>query len=87
MSTIAAIAALSAIFATPVSAGHLAFAAKPNNQGCLGNDFAGYAQGGSMFGNFISGLASSTAQGIGNEIQLHLGGLIPDSVIPNSCND
>lgn len=87
ISAIAAIAALSAIFPTPASTGHLAFAAQPNNQACLGNDFSGYAQGGSLFGDFISNLSSSTTQGIGNEIQLHLGGLVPDSVIPNSCND
>jgi hypothetical protein len=79
------IAAVSAIFPT-ASIDHLAFAAKPNNQACLGNDFSGYAQGGSQFGDFVSLLATST-QGIGNEIQLHLGGLVPDSAIPNSCND
>ena len=82
---VAALAALSAIFPT-ASTNHLAFAAKPNNQACLGNDFSGYAQGGSQFGAFVSLLATST-QGIGNEIQLHLNGLIPDSIIPNSCND
>ena len=86
ISAFAAIAALSAVFPTPTSTGHLAFAAQPNNQACLGNDFSGYAQGGSLFGDFINTLATST-QGIGNEIQLHLGGLVPDSVIPNSCND
>lgn len=86
VSALAAFAALSAVFATPASTGHLAFAAQPSNQACLGNDFSGYAQGGSLFGEFISTLATST-QGIGNEIQLHLGGLVPDPVIPNSCND
>jgi hypothetical protein len=82
----AALAALSAILPTE-STGHLAFAAQPNNQACLGNDFSGYAQGGSLFGGFVSLLATSTTQGIGNEIQLHLNGLVPDSTIPNSCND
>jgi hypothetical protein len=83
---LAAIAALTAVFPTPASTGHLAFAAQPSNQACLGHDLSGYAQGGSLFGDFINGLASGT-QGIGNEIQLHLGGLVPDTVIPNSCND
>jgi len=85
LTAIAAIAALAAVFATGTPS-RLAFAAEPNNQACLGNDFSGYAQGGSQFGDFVSLLATST-QGIGNEIQLHLHGLIPDSVIPNSCND
>jgi hypothetical protein len=63
-----------------------ALAGTPNNQACLGHDFSGYAQGGSAFGGFVSGLASGT-QGIGNEVQAHLAGQIPDSVIPNTCNN
>ena len=86
ISAIATIAALSAMFSTTGWTGHLAYAAQPNNQTCLGNDFSGYAQGGSLFGDFINTLATGT-QGIGNEIQLHLGGLVPDSAVPNSCND
>ena len=62
-------------------------AAKPNNQACVGHDISGYAQGGSAFGGFISGLARNGPGGFGTEIQLHMAGLIPDSVIPNSCND
>ena len=61
-------------------------AAKPNNQACLGHDFSGYAAGGAAFGGFVSGLAS-TGQGVGDEVQAHLAGQVPDSVIPNSCND
>lgn len=61
-------------------------AATPNNQACLGHDFSRYAQGGAAFGAFVSGLAS-TGQGVGTEIQAHLAGQVPDSVIPNSCND
>jgi len=85
IAALAAIAALSAIMPTAIT-GHLAYAAQPNNQACLGDDFSGYAQGGSLFGDFISFLASET-QGVGNEIQAHLAGLVPDPVIPNSCND
>jgi len=66
--------------------GNPAQAAQPNNPACLGHDFSGYAQGGAAFGGFISGLAGGT-QGVGNEIQLHLAGSIPDTVIPNTCND
>lgn len=63
-----------------------AMAAQPNNQACLGHDFAGYAQGGSNFGNFVSGLATGTS-GVGNEVQAHLAGDVPDSTLPNSCNN
>jgi len=61
-------------------------AAEPVNQACLGHDLSGYAQGGAAFGGFISGLASTT-QGVGTEFQLHQAGQIPDTVIPNTCND
>lgn len=63
-----------------------ALAAKPANQACLGSDVAGYAQGGSGFGAFVSGAASST-QGFGGEVQAHLAGQVPDTVLPNTCND
>lgn len=65
---------------------HPAMAGTPANQACLGHDFSGYAQGGSAFGSFVSGLASTTT-GVGTEIQAHLAGGIPDTTIPNTCND
>jgi hypothetical protein len=68
-----------------VVTGGPASAATPATQGCLGHDFSGYAQAGSGFGGFISNLASTT-QGVGTEVQLHLAGNIPDTVIPNTCN-
>lgn len=61
-------------------------AAKPANQACLGHDFRAYAEAGSSFGAFVSGLATGT-QGVGDEIQAHQAGDIPDEVIPNTCND
>ena len=61
-------------------------AAKPNNHACVGQDVSGYAAGGADFGAFVSGIASTT-QGIGDEIQAHMAGQIPDEVLPNSCND
>ena len=63
-----------------------AHAAKPVNQACLGHDFSEYAQSGSAFGSFVAGLAKNTG-GVGTEVQAHLGGQVPDSVIPNSCNE
>jgi len=85
IAALTAIAAYSAIMPS-ASTNHVAFATEPNNQACLGSDFSGYAQGGSLFGSFVSFLAMFT-QGIGNEIQAHLAGLVPDSTIPNSCNN
>lgn len=85
IAALTAIAAYSAIMPT-ANTTHTALAARPNNQACLGNDFSGYAQGGSLFGDFVGFLAILT-QGIGNEIQAHLAGLVPDSTILNSCNN
>lgn len=45
-----------------------------------------YATGGSDFGSFVSGMATTTS-GVGAEIQAHLAGAIPDDTQPNSCND
>ena len=61
-------------------------AGQPNNRACLGKDFSGYAENGVGFGSFVSNLAMTT-NGIGEEIQAHLAGLVPDEVIPNSCNN
>jgi hypothetical protein len=70
-----------------VCAAGAATAATPNNQACLGTDFSGYAQaGGADFGQFNAALAQSVP-GLGLPIQVHLAGFIPDSYIPNSCND
>lgn len=67
--------------------GSVALAGQPVHRACIGHDVSGYAQaGGSTFGAFVSGGASAT-QGLGDEIQAHQAGLVPDSVLPNSCND
>jgi hypothetical protein len=72
-------ASLAVVLATPAAA------AQPNHQACLGEDIRIYAEGGSMFGGFVSGMA--VVDGVGQEIQAHLAGQIPDDVMPNSCND
>ncbi len=65
-----------------------AFAAKPNNQACLGKDVSGFTQISIGFvGNLFSSIARNGAGGAGAEIQAHLAGLVPDSFIPNTCND
>jgi len=68
-----------------VALGSPATAAQPNHQACLGHDIRIYAEAGSGFGAFTSGLAADG--GVGEEIQAHLAGAIPDAMIPNSCND
>ncbi len=76
-----------AIGALFVAAPAAAFAATPNNQACLGQDFSSYAQaGGSSFGQYNAWLAQYVP-GLGLPIQLHLAGYIPDSVVPNSCKN
>jgi hypothetical protein len=62
-----------------------AAAAEPNHQACLGNDIRAYAEAGPDFGAFVSALAAD--DGVGEEIQAHLAGDVPDAVLPNSCND
>ncbi len=61
-----------------------ASAAQPNHRGCLGHDISGYAQADAGFGAFVKSLADG---GVDTEIQAHLAGQIPDTSIPNTCND
>lgn len=64
-----------------------AAAAKPNNHACLGVDASTGAQTLRPLGQIISGIATTAPGAIGEEVQLHLAGQIPDSVFPNTCND
>jgi len=64
-----------------------AAAAKPNNQACLGVDASTGAQVLRPYGQVISSIATTAAGAMGEEVQLHLAGEIPDSVFPNTCND
>lgn len=73
------------------AAGGTALAARPNNQACLGKDFSSYAQNFRPFGQVITSFAVGGTPiiegGIGDEVQNHLAGLVPDAVLPNTCND
>jgi hypothetical protein len=64
-----------------------ALAAQPANQACLGHDVSGYAAGGADFGQFIAAVATNDTAGAGAEFQAHLAGLVPDEIVPNTCND
>ena len=67
--------------------GNAALAGQPSNQACLGHDVAARAsRDGAALGAFLSEIATST-QGLGDEVQAHQAGLIPDSASPNTCND
>ena len=68
-----------------------ALAAKPANQACFGVDFSGYAQTfrplGQVITSFELGGTPIIQGGLGDEVQNHLAGNVPDIVFPNSCND
>ena len=68
-----------------------ALATQPANQACLGEDFSGYAKDlrplGQVLTSFEVGGTPIIDGGLGDEVQNHLAGLVPDAVIPNSCND
>ena len=76
-------AALLAGGATPAAA------AQPNNQACLGIGVSTDARaGGADFGAFVAGVARfSPIQGVGDEVQALLAGDVPDTELPNVCND
>ena len=79
-------AGLIAAVAAPVSA------ATPANQACVGESLSALATNqpsNGSFGAAASGLAQdpTTAPGLGDFVQAGQAGLIPDDVLPNTCND
>lgn len=61
-----------------------ALAASPVQPNCLGSDVASFAQAlGSGLGGFLSGIATTTTTGVGNEFLAHLQG-VP---VISSCPD
>lgn len=59
-----------------------AFAA-PEQPNCLGQDISGLAQAlGGDLGSFVSTIASTTTNGVGDEVLLHKQGLEPNSTCP-----
>ena len=68
-----------------VSAVTPALAVRPSNQACFGHDVSGLAQAGADFGAFVSTGARTTG-GMGDDVQALQAGLIPDEVLPNTCN-
>jgi hypothetical protein len=77
-----------------------AWAATPNNQACLGHDISTYATVGAtgnesvgpgkLFGQafaFEAKFLKTIDLSLGNIVQLHQSGGVPDELIPNECNN
>ena len=78
---LASLIAASSIFA--VTAAH---AAKPVVQACIGKTISAIAHQPPSDSNLAADLAHANG-GLGSVIQAAQAGLIPDSQIPNTCND
>lgn len=83
--TLAAGLAVAALAVTGLAAAP-ASAATPANRACLGEDVSTYARWDGPHGALVSSLAQANG-GMGQLVQTHQAGLLPDAVIANSCND
>lgn len=76
-----------------VSVGFLsptASAGKPASRACLGESFSALASNQpepGAFGAGVSAFATAPEGSFGQGIQGVLAGVIPDAVVPNTCND
>jgi hypothetical protein len=80
----AGVALVSGLFALPAAA------AEPANQACVGKSLSALA--GPGFGQGIVFFAQvggpvNTQPGLGDGMQLLLAGVVPDQVVPNTCNN
>ena len=66
-------------------------AAEPANRACIGTSFSGLATGQDpgVFGAKAVEFAQDPGSrpGLGDGIQLVQAGIVPDGVVPNTCND
>ena len=72
--------------------GGVASAAEPANQACVGESLSALATTQPFpgaFGGAASGLAQdpNSLPGLGDLIQTGQAGVLPDAVVPNTCND
>jgi peptidoglycan hydrolase-like protein with peptidoglycan-binding domain len=84
--------ATSAAVAVVASAAGLADAGPPANQGCYGESISALARNQAApgaFGHAVVGFAQDPGSrpGLGDGVQLLQAGLVPDEVVPNTCND
>ena len=76
----AGVAIASSLFALPAAA------AEPANQACIGESFSALA--GPGFGEGVVSFAQQPGKpGLGDGIQALQAGLVPDFVVPNTCNN
>jgi peptidoglycan hydrolase-like protein with peptidoglycan-binding domain len=84
--------ATSAAVAVVTSAAGVADAGPPANQGCYGESISALASNQpapGAFGDAVVGFAQEpdSRPGVGDGVQLLQAGLVPDEVVPNTCND
>ena len=81
-------AVVAAALATAVG---VAGAGQPNNQACVGESLSVLASdqpGPGEFGQAVTEFAQAPdGFGLGNNIQFLQAGLVPDTLVPNTCND
>ena len=80
-----AVAGMVSAIASPASA------AKPANQACFGKDFSGYARNFNPLGQLLTSFEVAGTPivegGLGEDVQSHPAGNVPDTIFPNVCND
>jgi hypothetical protein len=67
-------------------------AAEPNNQGCVGESLSVLASNQpapGAFGQAVVGFAQAPVgqPGLGDAIQAFQAGVVPDNIVPNTCNN
>ena len=83
----------SVVFAFGVLGGGVgvAGAAEPSNQACVGESLSVLASNQpapGAFGGAVSGFAQAPdGFGLGNALQALQAGVVPDEIVPNTCND
>jgi len=74
-----------------VAGAGVAGAAEPNNQACVGESLSVLASNQPAPGAFGAGVVffaqAPDGFGLGNNIQFLQAGVVPDTIVPNTCND
>jgi hypothetical protein len=88
-----AVAVSGLVVGVVLGTGGVADAGKPRNQACVGESFSALATtqpSPGAFGAGVSGFAQDPnlpPPGLGDGLQAVQAGLVPDEVVPNTCND
>ena len=84
------ILAISLLAAVGLNTGVAGATSKPANQACVGESLSSLAIGSAgAFGAGVVFFAQepTTSSGLGDNIQFFQAGVVPDEVVPNTCND